>query len=388
MANPQDIQFEEIFKEYKYSNDIDEYGKDLGKGSFGVVKDVKIKNKSYAGKLVMKDVTEEIRLTQELRGPNIIRIQKICKPKVKNNATYHLVIMEKAILRDLGKLNNYYHEHNLLKLKLDYPFDEQMEDTLLRYYARQIIDGLEILNRNNFVHFDIKPDNILITVNLILKLSDFSILRRVDDGIEDFKIPGGTPGYLTPEYYLTQKLSPQNTRTQDYFALGATLFLLKFGKSFLKYKKYDDKKIIADRIVDLLLRNRNYINKQRLIDENLIYFLLGLVNSKPEERLNFEQIYRNKWLNKNVNYLDNVVTNFETDEEKLLIELLKQDFIVKKIEINEYNTCRAKKISYRDGKEKEKEKINKNFGKKFKFKKKDLTKPDFNLIRRIMNQNK
>ena len=100
----------------------------------------------------------------------------------------------------------------------------------------------------------------------------------------------------------------------------------------------------------------------------------------------FEQIYRNKWLNKNVNYLDNVVTNFETDEEKLLIELLKQDFIVKKIEINEYNTCRAKNISYRDGKEKEK--INKNFGKKFKFKKKDLTKPDFNLIRRIMNQNK
>ena len=154
----------------------------------------------------------------------------------------------------------------------------------------------------------------------------------------------------------------------------------------MKYKKYDDKKIIADRIVDLLLRNRNYINKQRLIDENLIYFLLGLVNSKPEERLNFEQIYRNKWLNKNVNYLDNVVTNFETDEEKLLIELLKQDFIIKKIEINEYNTCRARNISYRDGKEKEK--INKNFGKKFKFKKKDLTKPDFNLIRRIMNQNK
>ena len=68
---------------YKNKDDIDEYGKDLGKGSFGVVKDVKIKNKSYAGKLVMKDVTEEIRLTQELRGPNIIRIQKFVNLKLK-----------------------------------------------------------------------------------------------------------------------------------------------------------------------------------------------------------------------------------------------------------------------------------------------------------------
>jgi serine/threonine protein kinase len=268
--------------------------------------------------------------------------------------------MEKAILRDLGKLNNYFHDHNLLKLKYEYPFDEQLEDTLLRYYARQIIDGLEILDRNDYVHFDIKPDNILITANLVLKLSDFSILKKLDYKVEEFKIPGGTPGYITPEYYEKQKISPEYIKSQDYFGLGSTLFYLKFGKQFLKYKKYEDKKLIADRLVDILIRNNNFIEKQKLMDKDLIYFFLKLIKVKPHERFNFEELYRNKWLNKNMDNLDNVVANFETDEEKLLLELQKQDFIIKKSQIIKENTDRIN----RDNKKKDKP-----GGKKFRFKK-------------------
>ena len=370
--------FDEIFKEYKNSGDIQDYGKDLGKGAFGVVKDVRFKNKAFAGKLVMKDTSEEDRLTQELRGPNIIRIQKICKPKIRGGNTYHLVIMEKAILRDLGKLNNYFHEHNLLKLKIENPFDEPLEDTLLRYYAKQIVDGFETLNRNNYVHFDVKPDNILITVNLNLKLSDFSILKRVDDNVDDFKIPGGTAGYMTPEYYLNQKLTSEGARTQDYFALGSTLFLLKYGIPFLRYRKYEDKKLIADRVVDILFRNFNYLETRELIDDELINFLTRLLNYKPEDRYSFEQIYRNKWLNKNFEYIDDVLASFENDEEKLLMEFQKQDFIIKKKE-------NIKFINENILKKEEKNKLKKSCGKKFTFKKKDLNIFSDSSIKKLIN---
>ena len=370
--------FDEIFKEYKNSGDIQDYGKDLGKGAFGVVKDVRFKNKAFAGKLVMKDTSEEDRLTQELRGPNIIRIQKICKPKIRGGNTYHLVIMEKAILRDLGKLNNYFHEHNLLKLKIENPFDEPLEDTLLRYYAKQIVDGFETLNRNNYVHFDVKPDNILITVNLNLKLSDFSILKRVDDNVDDFKIPGGTAGYMTPEYYLNQKLTSEGARTQDYFALGSTLFLLKYGIPFLRYRKYEDKKLIADRVVDILFRNFNYLETRELIDDELINFLTRLLNYKPEDRYSFEQIYRNKWLNKNFEYIDDVLASFENDEEKLLMEFQKQDFIIK-------NKENIKFIDENILKKEEKNKLKKSCGKKFTFKKKDLNIFSDSSIKKLIN---
>ena len=376
ISNQKDAQYDEIFREYKYSRDIEDFGKELGHGSFGVVKDVKYKNKVFAGKLVMKDTSEEDKLTSELRGPNIIRIHKICKPKVKNGNIYHLVIMEKAILRDLGKLNNYFHDHNLLKLKYEDPFDEKLEDTLLRYYARQIIDGLEILDRNDFVHFDIKPDNILITANLVLKLSDFSILKKLEHNVKEFKIPGGTPGYITPEYYLSQKISPEYIKTQDYFGLGSTLFFLKFGKQFLKYRKYEDKKLIADRVIDIILRNINYIQKKKLMDRDLIHFLHKLIIVKPSERFNFEEMYRNKWLNKNLDYLNNVVANFETDEEKLLLELQKQDFIIRKNQIIEYNTKKMNEGNKKKGK---------YGGKKFRFKKINSTDAYKNKLNNILS---
>ena len=57
--------------------------------------------------------------------------------------------MEKAILRDLGKLSDYYHNHNLLKLIYN-PFNEMAGDSLVRFYTKQIITALEILNRGNY----------------------------------------------------------------------------------------------------------------------------------------------------------------------------------------------------------------------------------------------
>ena len=365
MANNAKL-FLEIFNEYKNSREIEDFGKDLGKGAFGVVKDVRYKNKNFAGKLVMKDTSEEDKLTSELRGPNIIRIQKICKPKTRNGNKFHLVIMEKAILRDLDKLNSYFHKYNLLKLKIDNPFDEKLEDTLLRYYARQIVFGLETLFMNNYVHFDIKPDNILITVNLTLKLSDFSILKRIDDYVKEFKIPGGTAGYMSPEYYLGKKLTTEEIRTQDFFALGSTLFLVKFGELFLKYRKYEDKTLIADKIMEILFRKFNYLETQELIDEDLIKFFIKLVNYKPGERFTFEQLYRNKWLNKNLNYMENAIANYENDEEKLLMEFQKQGFVIRKEENIKYVN---KNLLKKDEKNKSKKNCS---GKKFRFKKKDI----------------
>ena len=94
-------------------------------------------------------------MIKELKGYNIIRIESLISKTVENKE-YIMILMEKTIWRDLGKLNNSYFFYNLLKLIYE-PFDEILWDNLLRFYSKQIVDGLETLNRYNYVHFDLKP---------------------------------------------------------------------------------------------------------------------------------------------------------------------------------------------------------------------------------------
>ena len=336
--------FNEIFVAFKeqYPKEIVQIGKILGKGAFGEVRDVFYKGKTLAGKVVEKEEnekTEEEVLATELRGQNIIRINKVYTKKIKNKF-YDLILMEKAVLRDLGKLNEYYHRFNLLKIILNNPFEEMTGNNLLRFYTKQIICGLETLDRNNYIHFDIKPENLLITVNLILKLSDFSLLREVKNKL---KLPGGTPGYISPEYYYGDKtVSGEVAKKQDYFAFGSTLFFLKYGKLLLKYKKYEDERIMnGDRIKDLIQRNIYEIKGKKASDKDFIKFESDLIHCSPECRPTFEEIYRNKWINKNNEHLNRIFLAFESDEEKLIMELQKNDHIIKKEKMlkkqNKYN---------------------------------------------------
>lgn len=341
-----------LFEEFQRKNDKDilGIGKILGSGTFGEVRDIKFKNKIMAGKIIernIKEKSEEEELSMELRGQNIIRINKIYELN-KNDKHYSLIIMDKAVLRDLGKLNEFYHKYNLLKLIFEKPFDETAGDYLLRFYSKQIIKGLEILNRNDYGHFDIKPENLLISINLVLKLSDFSLLKKLG---EIDKIPGGTPGYFSPDYYLNKHLNHDNLQKQDYFALGASLFKLKYGKSLLNFKRYDDKKMNADRIIDCLERDITFIKSQKLTDNDFSDFLISLIQYKPEDRPSFEKIIRNKWLNKNSEELEKVITTFESDEEKLIIELQKKDFldpIEKKLEkLEKEDKSKSKQVKFK-----------------------------------------
>ena len=319
----------DIYDKFKASCDFTKVGKILGKGAFGEVRDIVYKNKTMAGKLIKREndeKSEEEKYGVDLRGPNIIKINKVYTKKIDGN-TYDLIIMEKAILRDLGKLNEFYHHHNLLKL-IYFPFDEPSGDCLLRFYARQIISALETLDRNYFVHYDIKPENLLISVNLIVKLSDFSLLTKIENGTT--KIPGGTQGYLSPEYYIERNVDSEDARKQDYFALGSTLFFLKYGQQMLKYKKSDINIINSFYILDTIQKQISFIESQQNTDKDFIEFLCSLINYRPKDRPSFEEIYRNKWLNRDVDYINNIFYTYENDEEKLIMELQKKDFLIQK----------------------------------------------------------
>mgnify|MGYP002626269953 CR=1 FL=1 len=336
--------FDKIFNEFLKSNkNINKFLKPLGSSNDGEVKEVQYKNNIYAAKLIRLDEKKKS-YVEKLRGHNIIKILEVIDKKI-NNQNYQLIIMEKAPIRDLNILFQYIHKMNFLKL-INNPFVDFIGDNIMRFFVQQIVNGLEILERNEFAYFDLKPDNMLISKNLILKISDFSFLINLKETKENIKIPERTEGYLSPEFYSGKTVDAETAKKQDYFALGSSIFLLKTGEQLLKYPKSPDEKMMESRIIDLMQRDIAHIRSFPEMNRDFVDFLCNLIQYIPEERPTFEEIYRNKWLNENKEEIS-LISNSYTDEEenKLMIELIKSDFLIEKRKIvknTKQNKCNFK----------------------------------------------
>jgi serine/threonine protein kinase len=100
------------------------------------------------------------------------------------------------------------------------PFSE----SLVIQWAYQLCDVLGYLHNQNpkIIFRDLKPDNIMITVDNQVKLIDFGIVRFFTPGKKKDTIALGTKGYAAPEQFG----SGQTDERSDIYSLGATLFHL------------------------------------------------------------------------------------------------------------------------------------------------------------------
>lgn len=61
-----------------------------------------------------------------------------------------------------------------------------------------IVEGMDALMKNNILHNDIKPENIVVSEDGIAKIADFGLAKDLGDAFSFFGRKQGTPNYLAP----------------------------------------------------------------------------------------------------------------------------------------------------------------------------------------------
>jgi serine/threonine-protein kinase len=99
-------------------------------------------------------------------------------------------------------------------------------DRAISIIAR-VADALAYAHKNNVVHRDVKPANIMYEPESdSVKVTDFGIARITDSSKTKTGMVLGTPSYMSPEQLAGQKIEGRS----DLFSLGVTLYQLTCGK--------------------------------------------------------------------------------------------------------------------------------------------------------------
>ena len=146
-----------------------------------------------------------------------------------------------------------------------------------------VCDGLLHIHGNNFIHRDIKPQNILIC-NEIAKLSDFGMakdLKNISD-ISSLNSINGTINYIAPEL-----LNPESKKYDfftDIYSLGITIFHVLSGRLPFSGNIYQ----VIKHHVETVPPRPSELNRK--ISKDLEEIMLKMLNKNPYERPSIKEI--------------------------------------------------------------------------------------------------
>lgn len=236
----------------------------IGKGSYSVVYggiDMKNNEKIAIKKISIKNMDDD---TKKLIDAEIIMVNMLVKTSHRNIVRYIDVIM----MSDVIYIVMEYCEQGILANILIGP----MRENIIKYYFKQLINGIIFLHSNGYVHRDIKPENIMLTDNYrTIKIGDFGFCEKNKITENDFYC--GTLIYMAPEMIFAQKYD----KRIDIWSAGMVLYEMFYGYHPFKgmdmdalktmmgsanYQlkfKYSDNTAINDESIDVLRRILTYM---------------------------------------------------------------------------------------------------------------------------------
>ncbi|KAL5774202.1 hypothetical protein ACOSP7_011759 [Xanthoceras sorbifolium] len=227
------------------------FQKKLGEGGFGsVFEGTLVSGEKVAAKRLdalgqgKKEFLAEVKTIGSIHHVNLVRLIGFCAENLHRLLVYEFMCN--------GSLDKWIFNRIPQQPALDW----QTRKTIILDIAK----GLAYLHedcRQRIVHLDIKPQNILLDINLHAKISDFGLSKVIDkDQSQVVTAMRGTPGYLAPELF-----SSVVTEKADVYSFGIVVMEVVCGRKNLDRSQSEEcmhllpffmKKAEEDCLIDLV----------------------------------------------------------------------------------------------------------------------------------------
>ncbi|CAD8197171.1 unnamed protein product [Paramecium pentaurelia] len=179
-----------------------------------------------AGSFVCKIVN---RLSKVEMAAKIIQKTSSNSHKIQNEVMIHSELHHKNIVNLIDVFEDADNSYLIMEL-CDQDIYQlikkgQFNEQQIRFYGKQLTEGLQYLHSHNIIHRDIKLGNLLIQ-NDILKIADFGLAVKLTDDEEERNTLCGTPNYISPEIINQQPYG----KKVDLWSMGCCLFAMATGR--------------------------------------------------------------------------------------------------------------------------------------------------------------